>query len=113
MSGNAAADEPRLVLVTHPPAGAEVLARRLVEARLAACVNVLPATSVYRWEGAVQEDGERLLVVKSRAGSLAALAAFLAEHHPYELPEQVALAPAAVEPRYLAWWLAETERGPA
>ena len=107
--GGPAAGEPRLHLVTHPVEGAAAFARRLVEARLAACVNLLPATSVYRWEGEVQEDAEVLLVAKGRAGSLPALLAFLEEHHPYDVPECVSLAPDGVAPSYLAWWLGSTE----
>jgi periplasmic divalent cation tolerance protein len=101
---------PRVVLVTAPdPESATRLARGLVEARLAACVNVLPGvTSVYRWEGAVHEDGEVLLVVKTRAAHLPALEAHLAAHHPYDVPECVALAPDRVEARYLAWLQGET-----
>jgi periplasmic divalent cation tolerance protein len=47
-------------------------------------------------------------VIKTRAGRLGALASVLAEHHPYQLPENVALRPSEVEPRYLAWLLGET-----
>ena len=59
----------RVCLVTHPVDGAQAFARRLVEERLAACVNVLPVTSVYRWEGAVQEDPESLLVIKTSSAA--------------------------------------------
>jgi periplasmic divalent cation tolerance protein len=100
------ADEaPRVVLITAPDGEvARALARGLVEQRLAACANLLPAvTSVYRWEGAVQEDAEVLLVVKTVRARLEALEAYLDEHHPYDVPECVALAPAAVSDAYLAW----------
>ena len=101
--------EARVVLITAPDedAGA-TLARALVERRLAACVNLVPRVrSIYRWEGEVQDDGESLLVVKTRATRLAALESALAELHPYDVPECVALAPARVEAKYLAWLVGE------
>ena len=104
------AGEARVVLVTAPDDEvASALARGLVEAGLAACVNRVPGVcSTYLWKGAVEEESEVLLVVKCRASSLEALAAWLEEHHPYETPECIALAPAAVERGYLAWWLDAT-----
>ena len=100
----------RIAFVTAPDQDvARRLAQRLVEERLAACVNLLPGlVSVYRWQGAVEEDSEVLLVVKTRAGKLAAIEALLEREHPYDCPECVALEPAHVEARYLAWLLAET-----
>jgi periplasmic divalent cation tolerance protein len=101
---------PRVVLVTAPDADAgAALARSLVADRLAACVNLVAGvTSVYRWEGAVEEASEVLLVLKTTAGRLAALEAAVVERHPYDVPEFVALEPAAVEARYAAWLAAET-----
>ena len=95
----------RIVLITAPDVErARALARSLVGARLAACVNVVPGlTSVYRWEGAVQEDAEALLVVKTTAGRLPELTRRVLREHPYDVPEIVALRPAEVEARYLAW----------
>lgn len=95
-----------MCLVTHPQEGAERFARLLVEARVAACVNRLPVASTYRWEGAVQEDAEVLLVVKTARERLGELERLLAGEHPYEVPELVCLAPARVERGYGAWWLA-------
>ena len=101
---------PRVVLVTAPDADVALrIARTLIEERLAACVNLIPGlTSVYRWEGAVQEDHEVLLLAKTRAGRLEALETRLAELHPYHVPECVALEPARVETRYLEWMLDAT-----
>lgn len=98
--------QERIALVTAPDeAVAERLARGLVGAGLAACVNRLPGVrSTYVWKGAVEEEGEVLLVIKTAEGALEALAAFLDEHHPYETPECITLAPAEVERGYLAWW---------
>lgn len=103
--------EPRIVLTTAPNgAVARTLARGLVERRLAACVNILPGiASVYRWEGAVREEREVLLIVKSTAERVGAIEAWLAEAHPYDVPECVSLAAASVETKYLQWMLDETE----
>jgi periplasmic divalent cation tolerance protein len=108
----AALPAARIVLITAPdPERGRALARSLVGARVAACVNVIPGlTSVYRWEGAVQEESEVLLVVKSTAERLADLQDLVAREHPYDVPELVTLQPAAVEARYLQWLLSECAR---
>lgn len=100
--------EVRVVLITAPdPEVGKRLARALVDRRLAACVNVLPGVvSIYHWEGAVQEDAEVLLVVKTGRAQWADLVGFLKTEHPYDTPECVALEPAAVESKYGAWVLA-------
>jgi periplasmic divalent cation tolerance protein len=102
-----------VVLCTAPNADeARRLARAVVEARLAACVNLLPAVrSIYRWEGEVHEDEEVLLVVKTAADRVEALVAFLVEHHPYEVPEAIALPITAGSEPYLAWVRDETRPG--
>jgi len=97
--------EPLLCLCTCPDApSARRLAGLLVEARLAACVNVLPGlTSVYRWQGAVESADEVLLVIKTDAAHYPALEEALQREHPYELPEVVAVSIAAGSTRYLEW----------
>ena len=101
----------RIVLITAPDAEvAAQLGRTLVEERLAACVNLVPGVrSIYRWQDAVQEDGEVLLVVKTRAERCRALAARVQALHPYELPEVVVLPIEAGLDRYLAWILSESQ----
>jgi periplasmic divalent cation tolerance protein len=80
------------------------IARALVERRLAACVNVLPGVrSWYRWKGAVEEDEERLLVIKTRRDRFEALREALVALHPYELPEAIAFPVEAGHAPYLAW----------
>jgi periplasmic divalent cation tolerance protein len=87
------------------------IARALVDEQLAACVNVVPGvTSIYRWEGALQEDAELLLIVKTSEDRLAALAERLAVLHPYALPELVVVALSGGSERYLEWVRAETRR---
>ncbi|GAC1633950.1 MAG: divalent-cation tolerance protein CutA [Nevskia sp.] len=95
---------PLLVLITCPPAAADALAAALVEARLAACVNIVPGLrSVYRWQGAVERSDECLLIAKTTAARYAALEAGVKAHHPCELPECLAVDIAAGLPAYLRW----------
>lgn len=79
------------------------VARLLVERRLAACVQLLPVESVYRWRGAVTEEPELLLVAKTRADRFDALAAAVREAHSYAVPQLTLLAIAAGTPDYLRW----------
>ncbi|XP_068854999.1 protein CutA [Aphelocoma coerulescens] len=80
------------------------LARALVQQRLAACVNVLPGvTSVYTWQGKLEEDSEVLLMIKTRSSRVPALTEFIRSHHPYEVPEVVALPVAQGNLPYLRW----------
>ena len=84
-------------------ADAAAFARVLVSDRLAACVNVLPPmTSLYRWKGAIEEDSERQLVIKTTADRVAAIEARFNELHPYELPEFIVLN-AGASASYLEW----------
>ena len=101
---------PLLVLTTLPdrPA-AEALAEALVDARLAACVNILaPCQSVYRWQGAVDKASEVPLLIKTTEARYAALEAAIRARHPYELPEVIAIPITQGLPDYLAWVAAET-----
>lgn len=93
-----------LVLVTCPPAHAETLASALIEARVAACVNILPAVrSIYRWKDALQKDDEALLLIKTTAAAFEPLKELVLRTHPYELPEIVAVNIAHGHPPYLNW----------
>ena len=83
---------------------AERLARALVERRLAACVNVVPGVvSHYRYQGELHREQEQLLVIKTRAERMDALRAALAELHPYQVPELVALEITSGSDAYLKW----------
>ncbi|HOK06066.1 MAG TPA: divalent-cation tolerance protein CutA [Syntrophales bacterium] len=83
---------------------ARALARRLVEERLAACVQVVgPITSVYRWKGEVEEAPEWLCLIKTRAGLYERVEAAVKALHSYEVPEILAWRVTAVSASYLAW----------
>jgi periplasmic divalent cation tolerance protein len=83
---------------------ADRLARTLVEERLAACVQVLPAmTSIYRWQGAIERADEVLLLAKTWDDRLEALIATLQARHPYEVPEIMAVPAAGGLAAYLDW----------
>lgn len=94
-----------MVLTTLSDAAvAEALVRRLVEARLVACGTVLPgATSIYRWREGITTDAEVLVLLKTVRSRWDALAAEVIRHHPYEVPELLALPAAAGLDRYLDW----------
>jgi len=99
-----------VVLVTGPDAAqAAALARALVEERLAACGNVVPAIrSIYRWEGKVQDESEALLLLKTTRARFPALRERVLAMHPYRVPEVVALPVEAGAEPYLAWVAGET-----
>ena len=83
---------------------AAVLARGLIERRIAACANILPAIrSVYRWQGKVEEDSEALLIIKTARDSVEALKAAIRQLHPYEVPELIVLPIEAGATAYLEW----------
>jgi periplasmic divalent cation tolerance protein len=91
-------------LVTAPVERAREIAAAVVEARLAACVNIVPGVeSIYRWEGEVADDREALLVIKTTRAAVAPLTAAIRAVHPYENFELVALGIDAGSPAYLRW----------
>lgn len=96
---------PRIVFVTAPTTDvAAGLARALVSERLAACGNLVPGLrSIYAWKGEICDEPEVLLLLKTTADRVDALAARLAALHPYEVPEVVAVPIDAGLPAYLAW----------
>jgi len=93
-----------IVLTTVPANAADELASRLVDERLAACVNVqAPMTSTYRWKGRVEREEECQLVAKTSASRLPDLERRIHELHPYELPEFIVIRAAATSAGYGAW----------
>jgi periplasmic divalent cation tolerance protein len=105
--------EQALLVITNlaDAASARQLARALVEQRLAACVNMLPAVhSIYRWEGAVEEAAEVTLLIKTTTARYPALERAIQALHPYELPEVIAVPVSAGLPAYLGWIARETRK---
>ena len=98
-------DQFVIVLTTLPVEGdAEKLASQLVEERLAACVNILPAMrSVYRWKDAIEKADERQLVIKTTRARVTELEARLRTLHPYDVPEFVVLPIDSGSADYLSW----------
>jgi periplasmic divalent cation tolerance protein len=97
--------DKRIVLTTvSSKEEALKVARHLVESRIAACVNIVPGlTSIYRWQGNVEEAGEWLLVVKTTDSAVARVSQTIARLHSYELPECICLAVEDGSPAYLKW----------
>ncbi len=102
-----------IVLVTTPnEAEADSLAARIVENRLAACVQILPPMrSVYIWEGKTQRETECLLLIKTLAGKFDELSDFISEYHSYEVPEIAAIDAERVSGPYLAWLMGVLDEG--
>lgn len=101
-----------LIVMTNCPDAevADRLARTLVEQKLAACVNRLPAVdSIYRWQGTVERAVEVPLMIKSTRERLPEIQEAIRALHPYEVPEIVAIPVVAGLPSYLRWVVDETQ----
>lgn len=100
-----------VVLITTPKGEGSKIARRLVERRLAACVNVLGGLkSYYWWKGELVEDSEELLVVKTTDSALKELVSEVREIHPYTVPEIISLRIEGGNEAYLDWVREEVRR---
>ncbi|EFN60239.1 Protein CutA-like protein [Camponotus floridanus] len=83
---------------------AKKIARGLVENKLAACVNIIPQlTSIYEWEGKIQEDPELLLMIKTRTEKIDALTKYVKDNHPYTVCEVISLPIQNGNDDYLKW----------
>src|SRR5215469_5649074 len=102
-----------LVYTTFPSVvEAEKAGRALVEARLAACINILPGMiSVYRWQGGVERAEEAVMIVKTRASLAEAVRASVKATHPYDTPAIVVLPVESMDDSYFAWILDSTAPG--
>ena len=95
-----------IILSTCPHEVATEIARKIVQKKLAACVNILPQVqSIYRWHDAVEENKESLLIIKSSKSCYSLLEQTILELHPYETPEIVALPIVAGSATCLQWLL--------
>ena len=100
-----------LLIITNCPdeESANTIALALVEAKLAACVNILPRVqSIYRWQGVVESAAEIPLFIKASSANYPALEAKIRQLHPHQVPEIIALPVAHGLPAYLNWVAAET-----
>lgn len=88
---------------------ARKIARRLVRERAAACVQLFPIESVYRWEGKATEEPEVLLLIKTTAELFPKVTGLIREMHPYEVPEIIQLPIRDGLPAYLDWIRESTE----
>lgn len=102
--------EPHVsVYVTCPdPETAKRIARALLDQRLVACANLLPSTSLYRWEGAVHEDAEVAMFLKTRRALLPEIEAVVRALHPHKVPCVVAFDLVGGHAPYFAWVDSET-----
>jgi periplasmic divalent cation tolerance protein len=87
---------------------AQRMARELVERRAAACVQLSPITSVYRWQEGIEESAEILLLIKTVAEKQEQVRGIVLRSHPYEIPEIIFVTVAGGHPPYLDWILAST-----
>jgi len=89
---------------------AKKMAHELIEARLAACVQIQEGVhSIYRWDGKICEGNEVLLSAKTAAHMWADISNFIQSYHPYDLPEVIAYAPEKYEVQYGKWIEAEVK----
>jgi periplasmic divalent cation tolerance protein len=104
--------EPLLILTNLPDAAsADKLANVLIEKRAAACVNIMsPCRSIYRWRGVVEAAVEIPLLIKTTAVNYALVEELVRTHHPYDVPELIAMPITQGLPDYLNWLATETEK---
>lgn len=100
-----------LVLTTLPEgSAAQALARELLATRLAACIQIgASAQSLYHWRGQIETAAEIPVTIKTRAGLYPRVEEVIRRHHPYELPEIIAVPISCGLPAYLDWIAAETD----
>ena len=105
-------DQALIVLTNVPDLEcAQLIARTLVEARLAACVNLLPAVqSIYRWQGQIEEATEITLLIKTTSQQVDSLQTEIVKLHPYDVPEIIATPIVAGYAPYLQWIATETAK---
>ncbi len=95
---------PAMIVSTYPDMRTiKDIAKSLVEERLCACVNIIPITSVYRWQSAIQDTPEYLGIFKTTSAKLSALRERVSETHPYDVPEIAELDMVSLNESYLKW----------
>ena len=105
-------DQALLVLTNVPDVEcAQLVARTLIKARLAACVNLLPAVqSMYRWQGQIEEATEITLLIKTTSQHYDSVQQAIVKLHPYDVPEIIATPIVAGSAPYLQWITTETAK---
>lgn len=99
-----------VVLCTITSGKSEELANKIINERLAACVNIISGLkSIYHWQGKVEKDTEDLLIIKTKKELFENLKEFIKNNHPYTVPEIVALKVEGVNKEYLDWLIGETK----
>jgi len=99
----------RVVMITTPPDKAEEISQKIIENKMAACVNIVDGIrSFYRWKGVIKKDTECLLIAKTATKKVEGLIRFIRENHPYDVPEVVAMTISEGNPDYLNWLDDET-----
>lgn len=86
---------------------ADKLARLVLEKRLAACIQITQCSSLYHWQGAIEQDNELKLIMKSSVNLYPQLEKFILDHHPYDTPEILATPVQFVNSGYLNWLAGE------
>ncbi len=89
---------------------AQTLARALIRKKLAACCNYFPVRSQYTWQGKHEASCEVMLFIKTTRQGYRRVESFLKKHHPYDLPEIVAIPVVRAEKRYLGWLMKGVEK---
>jgi periplasmic divalent cation tolerance protein len=97
-----------VIYSTAPPAQSAALAKSLLEKNLAACANIMPVRSLYRWKGESCDEEEHLLIIKTRRELADAVIRALKAEHPNEVPEIIVLPVIAGHAPYLDWVYVET-----
>lgn len=92
-----------VLVTTESEAQARRIARRLLQNKLAACVNFMPISSMFLWQGAIQEEEEVLMIIKTRTETFDALMSAVKAAHSYDVPEIIGLPVALGSRQYLKW----------
>jgi periplasmic divalent cation tolerance protein len=100
--------EIRVIFSTAPPDKSGIIAQMLVDTRMVACVNIVPVQSCYRWNGEFCNETEHLLIIKTTEEKVQEVIAAIKAHHPYEIPEIIALPVTEGHLPYLEWVYQET-----
>jgi periplasmic divalent cation tolerance protein len=104
-------DAAMIVIYTTLPSeeDAQKLGSALVEEKLAACVNILPGmVSIYRWQGAVENGNEAVMLVKTRKSLKVQVMREISARHPYTVPAILVFEPSDVAASYLEWLCNQT-----